>query len=139
MTIDVKYNGLRAITRVTETLAKRPKLFEDLHAARVARKIKCHFTKLNRKSWRTFCTTLDPRKPTSFIWRAALGLNTVPQQPDFILALTLSQGCDELTAVEAYCALPTATTATAILALNESHAALSSFNSVSSPGHDGVR
>ena len=100
-TIDIEYERLRAVRRQAERRYRRTKDNGDLRNARKAqRHIRRHFMKLGRKRWRSFSSTLDPRKPLCKIWSIARGLKSPPQQRHPFRALALSIKRDELTVAE---------------------------------------
>lgn len=68
--VDAEYERLRAKRRQAERKYRRTKKPDDLrNARRLQKKIRRLLTKVGRQRWRMFCSTLDPRKPLSIIWK----------------------------------------------------------------------
>lgn len=103
-TIDIGYKRLHTVRRRAERRARGIKSADDLRTAGTAqKKIRQHFKKLNRKRWRSFSTSIVPRKPTCFIWRIARTLSTTPHEYHSFRAIVLSNGRQEIQISEEYC------------------------------------
>lgn len=154
---DIELERLRAIRRRAERRYRRTKSLQDLRVARrTQKKIQRRIIQVQTQRWKSFCESLDPRKPLSGIWRTVRGLMTPVQQRSPFKALALHLKREELEVAEDFCVRIASGTASSDSALaldvpasrdprmdvpfsiEELEAALALCKRSSSPGPDGV-
>uniref|UniRef100_L7M0K7 Putative tick transposon n=1 Tax=Rhipicephalus pulchellus TaxID=72859 RepID=L7M0K7_RHIPC len=154
--VDAVYEELRAVRRRAERKHRRTKSISDLRTSRsVQKKIQRYLEKLGRQNWKSFCTTLDPRKPLSKICHIVRALPSSPQQLRPFRALVIIRACSEKQIAEEFCIhlSGSATTVVSLLrcappiadarldhpfTLQELRAAMSISQRSSAPGPDGI-